>query len=101
LVPRREAITITDHTLWIMIGAHSIALTQMEHQLLSYLMRNEGTACSSEQLLREVWKYPPHCSDTGLVRWHMNKLRNKIEPDPQHPCYIHTIRSRGYVYKPS
>jgi DNA-binding response OmpR family regulator len=95
------AIIINDHMLQISIGAQSIGLTQMEHQLLSYLVRNEGTACSSEQLLREVWKYPYQCGDAGLVRWQVNKLRNKIEPDPQHPRYIHTIRSRGYVYKPS
>lgn len=95
------AISINAHTLQAHVGKRWIALTQMEHQLLSYLIRNEGTACSSEQLLRDVWGYPLDCAEVGLVRWHMTRLRRKIEPDPQQPSYIHTIRSRGYLYKPS
>ncbi len=94
-------IKIDDHTLQARIGEQLIALTRIEHQLLSYLVRNEGTTCSSERLLRDVWGYAIDCAEPGLVRWHMINLRSKIEPDPQHPRYIHTIRSRGYIYRPS
>jgi DNA-binding response OmpR family regulator len=50
-------------------------------------------------LLRDVWEYP----DPGITRavdHAVNRLRTKIEPDPQQPRYIHTAVGAGYLMTP-
>jgi DNA-binding response OmpR family regulator len=94
-------VQINEHTLGACVNGRMITLTLCQHQLLSFLIHNQGIAFSSEQLLRRVWGYTPENADVGLVRWHMGKLRAKIEPDPQRPQIIQTIRNRGYIYQPN
>ncbi len=46
-------------------------------------------------LLREVWGYQ-HAADTRLVNVHVQRLRGKVEPDPERPKYVITVRGVGY-----
>ena len=50
---------------------------------------------SRENLLREVWGYQ-HASDTRLVNVHVQRLRAKVERDPENPQVVLTVRGVGY-----
>ena len=72
-------------------------LTSVEYQLLHYLMLQQGQPHSVDQLLENIWDYPPGTGDPALVYAHVKNLRKKIEPEPESPIYIRNIRGRGYV----
>lgn len=76
-------------------GPRPIDLTSREFELLRYLAEREGRIVHRDELLREVWGYanPPHTRsvDAAIVR-----LRRKIEADPKHPEFVHTVHGDGY-----
>ncbi len=86
-------ISVPEHT--VRRGAELIALTPLEFDLLLALARRPRHAFSRELLLEEVWGYR-HASDTRLVNVHVQRLRSKIEHDPEHPEIIVTVRGVGY-----
>ena len=59
------------------------------------LARRPRQAFTREVLLEEVWGYR-HASDTRLVNVHVQRLRSKIEQDPEKPEIIVTVRGVGY-----
>jgi len=80
-------------------GKAPIHLTHREFSLLKYLAERPGQVVSRDDLLRDVWEYP----DPGITRavdHAVNRLRSKIEPDPQQPRYIHTAVGSGYLMTP-
>jgi DNA-binding response OmpR family regulator len=79
------------------VGERLVDLTAVEHQLLHCLMLHAGQPIPAEQLLQDVWQYPPGTGDPILVRVHIGNLRAKIEPQPDTPRYIRNIRGRGYL----
>ena len=72
-----------------------ISLTPTEFDLLKHLALNPGTVFNRERLLREVWKYR-HAADTRLVNVHVQRLRSKIERDPERPEIVLSVRGVGY-----
>jgi len=76
-------------------GGKAIALTRLEFDLLVALAKEPGRVFTREELLHEVWDYR-HSSDTRLVNVHVQRLRAKIEHDPENPQLITTIRGVGY-----
>ena len=74
-----------------------IDLTPTEFRLLQALVRQAGRVCPTEKLLEEVWG-PEYINDTGYIRRYIWFLRQKIEPDPAQPRYIHTEREFGYRF---
>ena len=76
-------------------GSEVIALTPLEFDLLLALARRPRQAFSREMLLDEVWGYRG-ATDTRLVNVHVQRLRSKIEHDPEHPEIILTVRGVGY-----
>jgi DNA-binding response OmpR family regulator len=85
------------NTCQVSVDGQIVQLTPTEFDLLHYLMTHPGQVFSSEQLLQQVWGYPPGTADPSLVRWHVKNLRAKIEPDPAHPVHICTIPRYGYL----
>ncbi|MBN1312550.1 MAG: response regulator transcription factor [Anaerolineae bacterium] len=79
------------------VGDRLIELTPVEHRLLHCLMVHAGQPVSIDQLLQEVWGYPPGVGDPNLVHVHIVKLRGKVEPDSEQPQIIRNLRGRGYV----
>lgn len=78
-------------------GDVEILLTPLEFNLLLQLARHPGEVFSRERLLEEVWEYPsPHAADTRLVNVHVQRLRSKIEHDPERPEIVLTVRGVGY-----
>lgn len=92
-------LTLNLKTCQIRVAGRIKQLTPTEFELCYYLMTHPGEAFSSKQLLQRVWDYAPQTADPSLVRGHIRNLRAKIEPDPQHPVYIHFIPSHGYLLK--
>jgi DNA-binding response OmpR family regulator len=73
-------------------------LTNVQFDLLYHLMINAGQAFTSQQLLQDVWDYPPDTGSPELVRAHIKNLREKIEPVPNKPVYIRTLQGHGYTF---
>ena len=72
-----------------------IALTPLEFDLLVTLARAPWKVFSREELLEQVWGYR-HAADTRLVNVHVQRLRSKIERDPERPELVVTVRGVGY-----
>lgn len=73
----------------------SISLTPLEFDLLVLLARHPQQVFSREVLLEKVWGYQ-YKADTRLVNVHVQRLRAKIEQDPDHPTIVMTVRGVGY-----
>ena len=78
-----------------------IPLTRLEFDLLVALAKEPGRVFTREALLSEVWGYRP-ATDNRLVNVHIQRLRAKVENDPENPEIILTVRGVGYkAGKPS
>lgn len=73
----------------------AIALTPLEFELLVTLARSPWKVFTREELLSQVWGYQ-HPADTRLVNVHVQRLRAKIEKDPERPTIVVTVRGVGY-----
>ncbi|MDP9431434.1 MAG: MtrAB system response regulator MtrA [Actinomycetota bacterium] len=103
--PSPEVLTIGD--LSIDVAGHSVRrgdiqinLTPLEFDLLLALARKPRQVFSRELLLEQVWGYR-HAADTRLVNVHVQRLRSKIEQDPEQPEIVLTVRGVGYKAGPS
>ncbi|GAA1712090.1 MtrAB system response regulator MtrA [Brachybacterium phenoliresistens] len=72
-----------------------VPLTPLEFDLLTQLARKPWQVFTREVLLRDVWGYR-HAADTRLVNVHVQRLRSKIERDPENPRVVVTVRGVGY-----
>lgn len=72
-----------------------ISLTPLEFDLLVTLARTPWKVFTRDELLEQVWGYQ-HAADTRLVNVHVQRLRAKIEHDPEHPTIVVTVRGVGY-----
>lgn len=72
-----------------------IHLTHREFELLHYLSERRSRVVHRDELLREVWGYPD-APFTRAVDHAVARLRKKIEADPSHPRFIHTVHGDGY-----
>ena len=79
----------------VMRGGEAISLTPLEFDLLVALARAPWKVFSREELLEQVWGYR-HAADTRLVNVHIQRLRSKIERDPEKPEVVITVRGVGY-----
>lgn len=76
-------------------GEKVIALTPLEFDLIAALARSPWKVFTREELLEQVWGYR-HAADTRLVNVHVQRLRAKVEIDPEHPQVVVTVRGVGY-----
>lgn len=81
-------------------GATVIPLTVLEFKILTTLAKQPAKVFTREALLEEVWDYR-HAADTRLVNVHIQRLRAKIETDPDKPEVVVTIRGVGYKAGPA
>ncbi|MFM1826345.1 MAG: hypothetical protein RLZZ37_980 [Actinomycetota bacterium] len=101
---KSETLTLGD--LNIDVLGHSvkrngktIILTPLEFDLLVALARKPWQVYTREQLLTEVWHYR-NPADTRLVNVHVQRLRAKVEEDPENPKIVMTVRGVGYKAGP-
>jgi len=98
--PTAERLAIGDLTIDVAGHAvtrddQSIGLTPLEFDLLVALARKPWQVFTREVLLEQVWGYR-HAADTRLVNVHVQRLRSKIEQDPERPEIVVTVRGVGY-----
>ncbi|PID96699.1 MAG: DNA-binding response regulator [Actinomycetales bacterium] len=103
--PEPERLRIGD--LDIDVAGHSVKrkgeslpLTPLEFDLLVALARKPWQVFTREVLLEQVWGYR-HAGDTRLVNVHVQRLRSKIEHDPESPQIVVTVRGVGYKAGPA
>lgn len=99
-----ELLTLADLTIDVV--GHSvkrngkdISLTPLEFDLLLALARKPWQVYTREQLLTDVWHYR-NPADTRLVNVHVQRLRAKVEHDPENPEIVMTVRGVGYKAGP-
>ncbi|HEX3814872.1 MAG TPA: MtrAB system response regulator MtrA [Mycobacteriales bacterium] len=100
-----ESLSVGD--LVIDVSGHSVTrdgaavpLTPLEFDLLLALARKPRQVFTREVLLEQVWGYR-HAADTRLVNVHVQRLRSKIERDPENPRIVLTVRGVGYKAGPA
>ena len=98
--PQAEKLHIGDLT--IDVAGHQVtrdgqpvSLTPLEFDLMATLAREPWKVFSRNELLEKVWGYR-HAADTRLVNVHVQRLRSKVERDPENPTVILTVRGIGY-----
>ena len=74
-----------------------VRLTRKEFDLLRYLVEHRSEVITRDRLLDEVWGYE-RFPTTRTVDAHILRLRQKFEPDPEHPAYILTVHGQGYRF---
>ncbi len=90
-------LVINLNTRHVTRDGEPILLTPTEFKLLTTLMRQPGKVLSAEELVREVWG-PQYKEEIGFVRRYIWHLRQKIEINPENPCFIHNERGFGYRF---
>ena len=98
--PTPESLRIGD--VVIDVAGHTVkrsdvalSLTPLEFDLLVCLARKPWQVFTREVLLEQVWGYR-HAADTRLVNVHVQRLRSKVEVDPEKPEIVLTVRGVGY-----
>lgn len=82
----------------LFVQGREINLTAKEFDLLELLVMNPNKVYSRENLLNLVWGYE-YPGDVRTVDVHVRRLREKIEPNPSEPKYVHTKWGVGYYYQ--
>lgn len=73
-------------------------MTHKEFQLLEYFLKHPGEVLTRDRLLEKIWGYDVYPT-TRTVDNHVLRLRKHIEPNPENPVYIKTIRGAGYLFE--
>ncbi|HEY8552650.1 MAG TPA: response regulator transcription factor [Thermaerobacter sp.] len=83
----------------LLVNGREVPLTPKEFDLLAVLVTHPHRVFTRQQLLERVWDFA-YAGDTRTVDVHVQRLRRKIEPDPQRPRYLKTVWSVGYRFDP-
>jgi len=107
LLRRRRSVepeTYTFGDCHLDVSAHSfqragreVKLSPKEFELLHYFLRKAGCALTRDRILNSVWGYDQMVTPRSIDRF-VTVLRQKIEPDPQRPSFIQTVREFGYKF---
>lgn len=73
-------------------------LTELEEELLYYLYDHLGRVCTKDDLIEHVYRQRNDGSSDEMLQTLLSRLRKKIEPEPERPRYILTVRSQGYKF---
>jgi DNA-binding response OmpR family regulator len=84
----------------LVIKGLSIYLPPKEFRLLELLVRHPGQVFSTNAILAQIWG-PERIGEADLVKQCVYRLRKKVEPDPNTPQYIHSVRGEGYFFEVS
>ena len=80
------------------VGDTALALTPTEFRLLDYFARHLGRVFSRDHLLDSVWRDTSYVTPRS-VDVYVRRIREKIEPDPENPRYLKTVRGAGYRFE--
>ena len=83
----------------VFLGKQKVKLSSHEFKLLSYLARHPRKVFSKNQIFDVVYKEEEGETTDNIIYCLIRSLRKKLEPDPRHPKYIHTVRGVGYKFE--
>ena len=93
-----DGVTIDPASHEVKARGKDVELTNREYELLLFLMKHQGTVFSRDALYERVWGEEA-LGDGATVTVHIQRLREKIEPDPSNPKIIQTVRGAGYIIR--
>ncbi|HLH61910.1 MAG TPA: response regulator transcription factor [Ktedonobacteraceae bacterium] len=96
-VVKAGSLTIDFAKRKVLVGGRDIKLTPTEYELLAALVQHTGKIMTRHMLLSQVWGNG-YEADAHYLHVYVAHLRQKIEPDPAHPCFILTIPGVGYRF---
>lgn len=82
----------------VFVNDQEVELKNREYELLQFLMLHPDMVFSREELYEKIWGLEA-MGDNATVAVHINRIREKIEPDPSHPRYIQTVWGAGCRFK--
>lgn len=77
-------------------AGQELYLSALEYKLLLMLLNHRGQILTRDRLLDEIWDNAGDYVGDNTLTVYIKRLRDKIEPDPQNPVYIKTVRGIGY-----
>jgi DNA-binding response OmpR family regulator len=92
-----EELTIDSERWQVTRQGKPVDLTATERRLLFLLAENMGRVLTIPRILEKIWGHE-YVNELDYVKLYVWRLRQKIEPDPNHPTYIHTERGVGYRF---
>ena len=92
-------LKINHRTRCVLFNNNEISLTNKEYELLYLFASNASAVFSKEYLYEKVWGEDMH-GVLKTVAVHINRLRDKIEPDPSQPIRLQTVWGAGYRFMP-
>jgi len=101
-MPEKEAtvgtVKVNFQKRTVTVSGRRVALTPKEYELLCFFIEHRGEVLSRDRIRRNVWKGTPLYAWSRVIDVHVQHLRQKIEDDPSHPRYIHTVPGVGYRF---
>jgi two-component system phosphate regulon response regulator PhoB len=97
-VTRVGAIEIDSGAMTLSVNGRQVQTTATEFRLLDYLAQHPGRVFSRDQLLEAVWRDAQFVT-VRSVDVYVRRLREKLEPDPENPTYLKTVRGIGYRFE--
>ena len=92
-----KGMTINKADRIVKVNDVPVELTSREFDLLAFLASNKGRIFTKKQIYTQVWENEYAFDDSNIMSF-ISKLRKKIEPDPDNPFYILTVRGVGYRF---
>lgn len=92
-----KGMTIDKADRIVKVNDVPVELTSREFDLLAFLASNKGRIFTKKQIYTQVWENEYAFDDSNIMSF-ISKLRKKIEPDPDNPFYILTVRGVGYRF---
>ena len=96
-VIRVGELEINGEAMSISVKGAPVTTTPTEYRLLEYLASHAGRVFTRDQLLDAVWR-DSHFVTLRSIDVFVRRLREKIEPDPERPVYLKTVRGVGYRF---
>ena len=91
-------IEIDPSAMTLTVSGKQVQTTATEFRLLDYLARHAGRVFTRDQLLDAVWRDTSYVTPRS-VDVYVRRIREKIEPDPERPRYLRTVRGAGYRFE--
>jgi DNA-binding response OmpR family regulator len=90
-------IEIDPSAMVLTVRGQAVPTTATEFRLLDYFARHLGRVFSRDHLLDAVWRDTSYVTPRS-VDVYVRRIREKIEPDPENPRYLKTVRGAGYRF---
>jgi DNA-binding response OmpR family regulator len=91
-------IEIDPGAMTLSVGGKLVTTTATEFRLLDHFARHAGRVFTRDQLLDSVWRDTSYVTPRS-VDVYVRRIREKIEPDPENPRYLKTVRGAGYRFE--